>query len=425
VKDSTLSQPRTLDIDEGSSADERENEQDRDFINDGSSESGSGSEAGDAFDAAEDDPEQMTPELIRANREEHRERLAEWEIEEDGIQDLGMDGTEYCGLYRAGVVIYAIPKTDKDEFFQIMAETRHQVKELPNSQPLMRLSFQLTRGTLPQLRYFTKAFKNRFNELELDWEGNPDITALQLHLELAFKNRLGVKKLELTCIEEMPTTPHAQTRYILTDVIVRCATAVEQQRAEDMMRYIAKDVQLSMYADKEQLVALELLSELPQIPYTTLGAQCLDTIAPVNHVSPESLAITGESLQELTIFASAQGETPLSLPMSKSAAGLYEGDPSDPHLEISEALTKHYKEVLSTESNRELESSVQLLITVEKQLVDGKEVTFLYEQTGVDLAALALGMFQRKCNCAHFAPMCIKCLLIRCSTPVPAVASPT
>jgi hypothetical protein len=192
-----------------------------------------------------------------------------------------------------------------------------------------------------------------------------------------------------------------------------------------MMRYIAKDVQLSMYADKEQLVALELLSELPQIPYTTLGAQCLDTIAPVNHVSPESLAITGESLQELTIFASAQGETPLSLPMSKSAAGLYEGDPSDPHLEISEALTKHYKEVLSTESNRELESSVQLLITVEKQLVDGKEVTFLYEQTGVDLAALALGMFQRKCNCAHFAPMCIKCLLIRCSTPVPAVASPT
>jgi hypothetical protein len=64
-----------------------------------------------------------------------------------------------------------------------------------------------------------------------------------------------------------------------------------------MMRYIAKDVQLSMYADKEQLVALELLSELPQIPYTTLGAQCLDTIAPVNHVSPESLAITGESLR--------------------------------------------------------------------------------------------------------------------------------
>jgi hypothetical protein len=50
--------------------------------------------------------------------------------------------------YWAGVVIYAIPKTDKDEFFQIVAETRHQVKELPNSQPLMRLSFQLTRGTL-------------------------------------------------------------------------------------------------------------------------------------------------------------------------------------------------------------------------------------------------------------------------------------
>jgi hypothetical protein len=65
-----------LGSDEGSSADERENEQDREFIDDGSSESGSGSEAEDAA-MEEDAPPQMTPELIRANHEEHRERLAE------------------------------------------------------------------------------------------------------------------------------------------------------------------------------------------------------------------------------------------------------------------------------------------------------------------------------------------------------------